>query len=170
MDPISAGIAAVGALFSGISGFFSGRAQARQYQAEALQQREEAGVASSQALAQGDEVAARAATQAAANGGGFDGSSMAVIASLGQQSLFNARAAVYRGETAARQDLYDAKVAKIGAVTSLISTVAPVAGDIRKGQLGVQAQKARYPQVPTSNTTSFLSAGAGDTDMNLGAA
>lgn len=113
MDPftIAAGIGSVGSLFQGITGLFSGWAANHEAKLQADQDRAEAGLAAGQQLQQGDQVAARAATQAAANGGGFVGSSLGVISSLASQAMFNARAKVYQGLTQARSDLYQGKVA-----------------------------------------------------------
>ncbi len=113
MDPftIAAGISAVGSIFKGITGLFGGIHANQAAKANARQANDEAAVAGDQALMQGDAVAARAATQAAANGGGFTGSSLGVISSLSQQAMFNARAQIYRGQTQARDYLYEGKQA-----------------------------------------------------------
>ena len=142
MDPftIAAGISAAGKLFSGLSGLFGGNSKAKQEEYAAQQARDEAGVAPSQALAQGDAVASRAATQAAANGGGLVGSSIGVIQDLSQKAMFNARSAVYRGETEARAHLYQAKVAKAEGLQSLIGGVLGAAASVAGG-VG-QAQQA----------------------------
>ena len=114
MDPtslVAAGIHTVGALFKGISSLFGGIHANQAEKMNALQAREEAGVAAQQSVQQGEAAAARGATQAAANGGGFGGSTLGVLSWLSQQSMFNARAQVYRGEAAARADLYSGKQA-----------------------------------------------------------
>jgi hypothetical protein len=135
MDPftIAAGISALGSAFKGITGFLGGNQQAKAEKAAAAQAEGEAGVAASQALAQGDQVAAQGAVQAAANGGGFVGSSIAAIQQLSSQAMFNARAAAYRGATEGRADLYQAKIAKGQGVSSLVGSLIGSAGDIAGG-------------------------------------
>lgn len=136
MDPflVSAGINAVGSLFKGIGGFFGANNQARAMQAAAAQAGSEAGVNAQTALQQGDAVAAKAATQAAANGGGITGSSLAVIQDLSQKAMFNARSAAYRGATEVQRDLYQAKVAKQQGLMDLIGSISPAVGDIAGGE------------------------------------
>jgi hypothetical protein len=168
MDPftIAAGISSVGSLFKGVTSFLSGNAQASAERAAAKQSRAEAGVKSSQALAQGDAVAATAATQAAANGGGLDGSAMNIISSLGQQSMFNARSAIYRGETEARSDLYNANVDKAQGLQGLIGGTIGAAGSMFQGQgLSKLAAAQGSAADAAGDASSFLSAGAGDSDL-----
>lgn len=129
-DIITAGIDALGQLFSGVSDFFASRNKAKAYEYQAQQASSESGVAASQALTQGDIVAARAATQAAANGGGLVGSSIGVISYLGQQAMFNARAAAYKGTTEASADRYKARLARRAGVISLISTIPSISGSL----------------------------------------
>ena len=121
MDPftIAAGIGALGSLFHGVTGFFGAGAQAKSEQLAATQHLQEGGVAGDEALRQGDQVAARAATQAAANGGGLVGSSLGVISQLSNQAMFNARAQGYRARTEARNDLYQSSVARTQGLDAL---------------------------------------------------
>jgi hypothetical protein len=122
MDPftIAAGISAIGSLFKGVTGFLGGNRQASAERRAAEQAEAEGGVAAQQAVAQGDQVAAQGAVNAAANGGGFTGSALASISQLSQQALFNARAAAYRGVTEAQSHLYQAKVAKQQGLQDLV--------------------------------------------------
>lgn len=140
MEPISAGISAVAALFKGISGFFGMNAEAKAEKNAARQAQAEAGVASSQALAQGDQVAAQGAVNAAANGGGLVGSSLAVISDLTRKAMFNARAAAYRGATESQAHLYNAKVDKAAGVNDLVGGLFGSAGSLVKGGAQIQAQ------------------------------
>lgn len=149
MDPltiISAGISSVGSLFKGLTGFFGGNAEAKIAEQNARQAQEEGGVAASQALAQGDQVAARAATQAAANGGGFTGSALSVISSLSQQAMFNARAAAYKARTAANAELYRGSVAKTQGLQGLVTSAAD-AGSSLIGGFAKSANNAKLLQM-----------------------
>ncbi len=127
----AAGLSAVGSLLSGIGSLVAGNHKATAERYAATQANDEAGVNAQIALQEGDQVAADAAVQAAANGGGFVGSSLAVLSSLSQQAMFNARAQVYRGRSEAQQHLYNAKVAKaqgrLGLVTGILSAGASLA-------------------------------------------
>lgn len=128
MDPemlqaLSGGTSWLGGMLGGIGDFFAAKNQAKAYGYAAQQASQEAGVAASQALTEGERVTAHAATQAAANGGGFTGSTMAVLGDLAGQSYFRARAAAYRGATEVQNDRYQQKLAKRAGVLSLISGV-----------------------------------------------
>lgn len=141
MDPftLAALAGSAGKIFGGITSLFGGFSKAQAYRNAATQADAEAGVQAGQALAQGDEAAARGATQSAANGGGFVGSAIDQIAMLSQRSLFNARAAVYRGNTQAQSDLYNAKVAKMQGIQDMIGSLAG-AGAQAAGGMGQSAQ------------------------------
>lgn len=139
MDPFTITMAtmAIGNLFSGLFGASAARSRAKAEEAAAHQALAEAGVQSQNAILHGDAVEANAATQVAANGGGFVGSSMGVIDQLARQSMFNARVANYRGQTEAQAHMYNAKVDKQDATNQMIgaalSTVAPiVSGAVEK--------------------------------------
>ncbi|HEV2530956.1 hypothetical protein [Phenylobacterium sp.] len=135
MDPftIAAGISAVGSLFKGLTGFFGGNTRAKAEQAAAQQAGQEAGVATSQALQQGESAAADAAVQGAANGGGLVGSTLGVIQDVANRSMFNARAAAYRGLTEERAHLYQAGVAKTQGLQDLIGSGIQAAGSLAGG-------------------------------------
>lgn len=131
MDPLSiasAGLQAGGSLLGGLFGLFSGNAQAKEYKAEARQAEQVGGVNAEIALQQGNETAARAATQAAANGGGLGGSAIGVVQQASNMAMFNARDQVYRGATQAQADLYDAKLAEDNGINSLIGGVVGAGG------------------------------------------
>ena len=162
MDPMmaaSAGMQAIGSLFSGILGFNAGNAQSDALKAAAMQANKEAGVQAQVALQQGDQVAARAAVQGAANGGGFTGSTLGIISQLGQQSMFNARAAVYRGSTQAQNDLYEAKVARRNATNQLIGgtigAVSPIFSQF--GKSNAQNQIANSVSERTGDASGWAS-------------
>lgn len=139
---IPAGLAAVGGIFKGISSIFGGIHANEAAKDNAIQARAEAGVAGDQALRAGDATAAQAATQAAANGGGFTGSTMGVISSLSQQAMFNARAAAYRGNAQARADLYSGRQAMAQGIQGGISG-AIGAGSSLMGGFAQQAAEGR---------------------------
>lgn len=123
MDPMelaAAGTSVLGGLFSGLTGMSAADQQAAAYKLAAKRSEDEAGVNANEALEQGDQTAARSATQAAANGGGLVGSSLGVIQQASSAAMFNARADSYRGLTAADSDLYDAQIAKDNGVNSLL--------------------------------------------------
>lgn len=122
MDPftLAAGFSAVGSLFKGILGFGAGNAQAKAMRAAAQQAEAEGGLAASNQVEETNAQAATGAVTAAANGGGFTGSSLGVIQGIANRGMFNARAAAYRGRTQAQRDMYDASVAQADATNSLI--------------------------------------------------
>jgi hypothetical protein len=123
MDPFTIAAESASKILGGITGFIASNKKAQALRNAATQANAEAGVSAQQALEQGDEVTARAATQVAANGGGFVGSAMGELAQLAQRAMFNARAAVYRGATEAQADLYNAKVAKANGLLGLVGSV-----------------------------------------------
>lgn len=135
MDPLSiAQIASssLGNLFSGLFGASAASARAKAYGAAADQAEAEGGVAAQEAILRGNAVAAHAAVQTAANGGGFTGSSLGVISQLSQQAMFNARAASYRANTIAIADRYNTKVQKADSLNDYIGAgigaVSPAVG------------------------------------------
>lgn len=126
-DPISAAESIVGSIFKGITGFVSSSEQAHAYSVQQHQDKLLGSVNAGEAIAQGDQVAARAATQAAANGGGLGGgaSGMGLIAEASQRAEFNGRVQIYRGMTEANNALYNEDVAKDNALNSAIGTLSP---------------------------------------------
>lgn len=148
MDPftIAAGISALGSLFKGASGVFGGLNEQKAEQNAATQHEEEAGVNASNALQEGDEATARAATQVAANGGGFVGSSVGVLNGMASKAMFNARTQVYRGQTQAQADLYSGQVAKAQGIDEGISGAID-AGSSLAGGFMRSAQFSQYRQL-----------------------
>lgn len=137
------GLAAIGELISGFGSYYASKAQAKALRAGAEMAKQEAGVASNIALEEGDRVQARAATQAAASGGGLTGSAMGVLEDLGRQSMYRARQAVYEGVTEANRLTFQARVAKkqgqIALVTSMFKAAATFMGDASATAQQVQA-------------------------------
>lgn len=148
MDPITiaAGISAIGSLFKGITGFLGGSDKQKLEELQAQQDLQEGGVAAGQAVRQGEIVEADGATRAAANGGGFVGSTLGVLQGLADQAQFNARAAVYHAQTAARSARYEGAVAKTDGIDALISGVTQAAsslvGGMAKSSAGAQSTAA----------------------------
>jgi hypothetical protein len=146
VDPISIavlGMAAVGGLLKGITGFAAGNAKKRQAEIAAAQSRSEAGVKAQVELENADETGAVAATRAAANGGGLDGSSADVLADLERKGMFNARSVLWQGETEAENALFKGRLAKKQGTLALISGTldagTTLLGGVMKSRAGASA-------------------------------
>jgi len=143
MSMLSAGLSAVGSIFGGIGRSNAGKARAKALQNQARNERRQAGVAASLALEDSDRVGARAATLAAASGGGgLQGSALAVLDDLSRQGLYNARQRVRDGLTRSTALLNDATSAKRQASLDLFSGFIE-AGSTVLGQMGADAQARR---------------------------
>lgn len=146
MTPATDALGIVGTLFKGVASFIGAgkRAQAERNAAE--QAENEAGVAAQLQLGQGDQIAAQAAVQGAANGGGLVGSTIGVISSLSQQAVFNARAAAYKGQSEARAHIYKAGVATASGNVALINAGVEAATQAASAFAGI-------PVSPTSGAS-----------------
>lgn len=148
MDPVSiallasAGISAIGKVLGGVGGYSAGKAQATALRAGADQARAEAGIEAQLGLEDADRTEGRAATLAAASGGGLTGSALDVLDDLERQSQFRAKAAIYRGEMEARSREYEARVAKRQGAVSLVTGITG-AGATALGAFGQAAQQRR---------------------------
>ena len=131
----STGLGAAGAALQGIMGFAAGQQQARLAKQAAAQASLQGGVQTQEALLQGGATVGRAATLAAASGGGLGGTTAGVLNQIASRGMFNARAAAYRGATQAENDEYMAKVDKDNAVNSLIGGFTGAAGQAVSGAL-----------------------------------
>jgi hypothetical protein len=143
MTMLAAGLSAVGSIIGGIGRFQAGRARARALRFAARNARQEAGVRASIAMEESDRVGARAATLAAASGGGgLHGSALAVIEDLARQGVYRARQTVRDGlsESIALQN--DARVARQQASLDLTTSLFE-AGSTVLGQMGVNTQNRR---------------------------
>jgi hypothetical protein len=143
MTMLAAGLSAVGSIIGGIGRFQAGRARARALRFAARNARQEAGVRASIAMEESDRVGARAATLAAASGGGgLQGSALAVIEDLARQGVYRARQTVRDGlsESIALQN--DARVARQQASLDLTTSLFE-AGSTVLGQMGVNTQNRR---------------------------
>lgn len=152
MDPLSmatAGLGAIGSLFSGFMQSNADKAHAQALRNAAQQADDQAGVNAQEALQQGDETAAHAAVQGAANGGGFTGSTLGIIGSLGQQAMFNARAQVFRGMSEAQDDNYQAKIADANAGNAVISGVIGAGSSVVGGWAKSAFQKQEMGSLET---------------------
>ena len=133
MDPMSLammGANAFSSLFQGIMGQNQANTQNKIFQDRARQANAEAGISAQEALQQGDQAAAHGAAVAAANGGGFVGSSIGAIQNLSNNAMFNARAQTYRGLTQSQSDLYQAAVARANGQNAMISGIVGAVGGV----------------------------------------
>lgn len=110
---LAAGVSSVGKLFGGFGAKRAAQAKARMLTAQARNVRQEAGIKASLALEDSDRTGARAATLAAASGGGgLQGSALSVIDDLSRQGLYRARQVVRDGLAESTALLNDATTAK----------------------------------------------------------
>jgi hypothetical protein len=130
LNPLSAGLEAAGSLFKGITGFFAGQSEARQEKLAAHMASQQGGVNADIALRQGQATAEQGAAQAAANGGGFVGSSLSQIQNLSSQAMYNARATAYRARTQEEADFEQASIDKAQGWQSLIGGAFGAAGSV----------------------------------------
>lgn len=136
------GLGAAGQLFEGLTADAAAKARAKHLQMAAQQALDEAGSAVSQGLQEDDRTQGRAAVAAASGDGPASGSAMAVLGDLQQQSLMKAKSTIYRGQTEARSDLYDAQVAKTEGQDALVGS-AISAGSSLLGQFGQASEYRR---------------------------
>jgi hypothetical protein len=143
MDPItiSMAIAALGKILGGFGAFGAGKAQNKLMQMGARQASQEAAVQANIALDEGERVSAQAATLAA-GGGGITGSALDVLNDLGRQSAFNARSALYAGETEAKSRLYQGQVAAHDGKMALITSVIEAGSSFLGGTATHKADQA----------------------------
>lgn len=140
---LATGLAAAGKIVGGFAARKAARARARALTNAARNARQEAGVAASIALEDSDRVGARAATLAAASGGGgLQGSALAVIDDLARQGLANARQRVRDGLSQSVALLNDATTAKRQGSLDLFASFVD-AGSTVLGQMGSDAQNRR---------------------------
>ena len=143
MSMLAAGLSAVGSIIGGIGKFQAGQSRSRALRFAARNARQEAGIRASIAMEESDRVGARAATLAAASGGGgLQGSALAVIDDLARQGVYRARQTVRDGlsESVALQN--DARVARQQASLDLTTSLFE-AGTTVLGEMGTSAQSRR---------------------------
>lgn len=151
MDPLTlaaGGLSALGGLFKGITGMLAGTAQQKALDYAARQAEDQAGVSAQQQLDQGNQVAARAAAQGAANGGGFVGSTLGLVQDLASRAMFNTRAEIYKGKVQAQNDIYQGQVARAQGLNDMIGGVVDAGSSLVGGfaKAGFQAQQLKYMQ------------------------
>jgi hypothetical protein len=155
MDPVtigltvaSAGLKIFGSIFGGSSAKKAANARAKLLEDAAAQDLNESGVNAQIAVEEGDRLQARAATLAAASGGGTAGGVLDVLQDLQRQSLFEAKAAIYSGMTASRakhlQANAERKAGKDAFVSSLVNAGSTLLG--AAGSLASQSQNAGLSQ------------------------
>ncbi|ASE38417.1 hypothetical protein [Brevundimonas vesicularis] len=143
MSMLAAGLSAVGSVMGGFAKRNANRAKARALTNAAKNARQEAGIRASLALEDSDRVGARAATLAAASGGGgLQGSALAVIDDLARQGVYRARQTVRDGLTESVALLNDATTAKRQGSLDLVSGFIE-AGSTVLGQMGADANARR---------------------------
>lgn len=140
---LAVGAKALGSLFGGIGRFQAGRARAKALRFAARNARQEAGINASIALEESDRVGARAATLAAASGGGgLQGSALAVIDDLARQGMYRARQTVRDGIAKSYALKDEARVARAQADLDL-TTGFMDAGSTVLGGMAQEAQRRR---------------------------
>lgn len=140
---LGAGLNAIGKLFGGFNRYRQGKAKAKALRFAARNARQEAGVMASMQLEESDRIGARAATLAAASGGGgLEGSALAVIDDLARQGMYRARQTVRDGLAQSAALLDEATAARRQAELDMTSAIFE-AGSSFLGQMGQQAQARR---------------------------
>lgn len=140
---LSAGLKAVGSLFGGFGGYRANKAKAKASRFAARNARQEAGVQASIQLEDSDRIGARAATLAAASGGGgLQGSALAVIDDLARQGMYRARQTVRDGLARSSALLDESTAARRQAELELTSGVMEAATTVLGG-MGKAAQARR---------------------------
>jgi hypothetical protein len=140
---LAAGVSAVGSIMGGIGRRNQNRAKAKALTNAARNARQEAGIKASLALEDSDRVGARAATLAAASGGGgLQGSALDVIADLSRQGIYRARQTVRDGLSESVALLNDATTAKRQGDLDLTSSLIDASSTVL-GQMGADANKRR---------------------------
>lgn len=131
----------------GIGSWQMSRVKARQLKAQAKQLRRDGSTAGQQAADEAERVGARAAVVGAATGGGFEGSFGTVLEDLERTGVFNARSAIFAGESAAKQAEYEARVAKaegnLALLTAVIGTGGSIIGDQMKAAENKKQEAAK---------------------------
>lgn len=140
---LAAGMSAVGSLLGGFGRYRAGKARAKALFYQARNARREAGVNASIQLEESDRIGARAATLAAASGGGgLQGSALEVIDDLARQGMFRARQTVRDGVARSYALMDESTAARRQAELDMTSAVFE-AGATVLGQMGQNAQARR---------------------------
>ena len=143
MSLLATGVSAVGTIMGGFGKRNQMKARARALTNQARNVRQEAGIKASLALEDSDRVGARAATLAAASGGGgLQGSALAVIDDLARQGVYRARQTVRDGLAESTALLNDATTAKRQGDLELTSAFIEATSTVL-GQMGAEANARR---------------------------
>lgn len=143
MSLLATGVSAVGSILGGFGKRNQMKARARALTNQARNVRQEAGIKASLALEDSDRVGARAATLAAASGGGgLQGSALAVIDDLARQGVYRARQVVRDGLAESTALLNDATTAKRQGDLELTSAFIEATSTVL-GQMGAEANARR---------------------------
>jgi hypothetical protein len=156
MSLLAAGVSAVGSIMSGFGKRNAAKARARALTNAARNTRREAGIKASMALEESDRVGARAATLAAASGGGgLQGSALDVIADLSRQGVYRARQTVRDGLAESVALLNDATTAKRQGDLDLTSSFIEATSTVL-GQMGADANARRANGESVSKMAAFI--------------
>lgn len=140
---LAAGLSAVGSLFGGFGALQASKGRARALKLQARNARQEAGVTASIQLEESDRIGARAATLAAASGGGgLQGSALAVIDDLARQGMYRARQTVRDGVAQSIALMDEATMVRRQGSADLTGSFFE-AGATVLGAMGQQAQARR---------------------------
>lgn len=130
---VAAGLQAIGSLVSGFGSFQASRARAAALTQSAAMARRDASMEAGLAADDAERAAAQAVVRGAAAGGGGSGSFQGVLENLERTGTFNARSAIWAGETEARNRLYEAKVAKVEGNYALLGSMFQAGSSIAGG-------------------------------------
>lgn len=140
---LATGAKAIGKLFGGFGKYRAGKARAKALKFAARNARREAGINASIQLEESDRVGARAATLAAASGGGgLQGSALAVIDDLARQGMYRARQTVRDGLAQSAALLDESTAARRQAEMDMTTGFFEAATTVL-GQMGQDAQARR---------------------------
>ena len=140
---LAVGLKAAGNLFGGFGAYRAGQARGKALKFAATNARREAGVQASIGLEESDRIGARAATLAAASGGGgLEGSALSVIDDLARQGMYRARQTVRDGLARSAALLDESTAARRQGQMDLTASIIS-AGSTVLGGMGQAAQARR---------------------------
>jgi hypothetical protein len=140
---LAVGAKALGQVFGGIGRYRAGQARGKALKFAARNARQEAGVQASIQLEESDRIGARAATLAAASGGGgLQGSALSVIDDLARQGMYRARQTVRDGLSRSAALLDESTAARRQGQADLAGSIME-AGTTVLGGMAQQAQARR---------------------------
>lgn len=140
---VATGLKAVGQLFGGVGSYRANKGRAKALRFAARNARQEAGVQASIQLEDSDRIGARAATLAAASGGGgLQGSALSVIDDLARQGMYRARQTVRDGIARSYALLDESTAASRQAQADMTASLIQ-AGTTVLGGMGQAAQARR---------------------------